>query len=206
MIFTNKKSTALFTFAFLTFIVLLGMVNSNDECDIVSVVDKDDTDLCPPGLQQKIEAHLSKINECIYQQELGNRRDRHLKGRVASTMDHEDHQRQLQAPCYMCDAINTYWFCRSLCRGYRRRAVEEEGILGDMMMKDQQDVVETAPSRGLVLGPLDHHVAPKNFHWNELFGLTIVDNSKCIPPLSQNPALRKCLENAVTAASDACLN
>ncbi|KAL7569807.1 hypothetical protein ACA910_008821 [Epithemia clementina (nom. ined.)] len=204
MMFTNKKTTALYSAALLTFMLLLGIANANDECDIVSVVDKHDSDLCPSGLQQKIEAHLSKINECIYQQELGNRRGRHLKGRVDNMV--MENQRQLQAPCYKCDAINTYWFCRSLCRGYRRRAVEKESILGDVMMKDQQDVVETAPTRGLAVGPLDHHVAPKNFHWNELLGLTIVDNSKCIPPLTQNPALRKCLENAITAASDDCLN
>ncbi|KAL7569821.1 hypothetical protein ACA910_008833 [Epithemia clementina (nom. ined.)] len=203
MMFT-KTTTALYTAALLTFMLILGIANANDECNIISVVDKDDTDLCPPGLQQKIDDHLTKINECIYQQELGNRCGCHLKSCVASTLDHEDHQRHLQAPCYMCDPINTYWFCCSLCRGHCRHAIEEESITGDMMMKDQQDVVETA-SCGLMLGPLNHHVAPKNFHWNELLGLTIVDNTKCIPQFIQNPALCKCLENAVTVASNACL-
>ncbi|KAL7559122.1 hypothetical protein ACA910_018365 [Epithemia clementina (nom. ined.)] len=160
------------------------------ECKFFTAVDQS---TCPAGLKDKIVAGLASINDCMETKR--DRHNRNLKGSIANDIiamrDEQDEQQQqeqdermLQLPsCKCCDATGgggagcPRWWCVGP-GGCQRR-----DLATDLFKPKEEE-------RQFMVAGYDFASE----------GLTVLDNSKCLP-LKDGSSLGRCLANAVTAAS-----
>ncbi|KAL7558335.1 hypothetical protein ACA910_000135 [Epithemia clementina (nom. ined.)] len=99
-------------------------------CEVVSAVSKENSALCPSGLEAKIVDGLGAINECAKKKLV---RNRNLKGSIVQE------ERLLACPlcCNSSGGTCPYWWCRSQ-PGCRRRELseEEEGVDSGRELED----------------------------------------------------------------------
>ncbi|KAL7575160.1 hypothetical protein ACA910_018652 [Epithemia clementina (nom. ined.)] len=130
----------------------LGHFYTVQACEVVSAVSKEDSLLCPAGLESKIVDGLGAINECA---EKKLNRNRNLKG---SNVVQEERQLAFPLCCNPYGGTCPYWWCKSQ-PGCRRRDLSE----------GEEEVVDSG--RELAAYP-----------WSDMPEFKVIKNKDCLPP------------------------
>ncbi|KAL7569803.1 hypothetical protein ACA910_008817 [Epithemia clementina (nom. ined.)] len=190
---------------------------------IVSVLSKEDHQICASGSTKNIIDELNKINICVLDQIFAVRREllledeEHDAAATAATLRGSAQQNQRELPpcsplCRMCSSVSSYWFCADWCRGcYRRDLGEDKKEKLDLFENKKEAKAETKADnkKEVDITPivLTENIAPEEFEW-EAHGMMLVDNTKCVAMMAdakEDEILGQCLQASQTAVDAACV-